>query len=66
MKDPDVILLDEPFNAIDIENLTQIYNLLNGLREKGKMIIIASHGQVNFSELAIDAEIVMADGRIEK
>ena len=66
MEDPDVLLLDEPFNAIDKENLTQIYNLLNGLREKGKLIIIASHGQVNFSELTIDAEIVMADGRIVK
>lgn len=46
MENPDILLLDEPFNAIDDENLTRVIKLLNNFKEKGKLIIIASHGDV--------------------
>lgn len=64
MEDPDIILLDEPFNAIDEENLNRIYEILNGFRDKNKIIIIASHGIVDRNKLMIDETIVMDKGKI--
>ena len=66
MEDPDIILLDEPFNAIDEENLNRIYEILNGFRDKNKIIIIASHGIVDRNKLMIDETIVMDKGKILK
>lgn len=66
MEGPDIILLDEPFNAIDEENLNRIYEILNGFREKNKIIIIASHGIVDRNKLMIDETIVMDKGKILK
>lgn len=66
MEDPDIILLDEPFNAIDEENLNRIYEILNGFRDKKKIIIIASHGIVDRNKLMIDETIVMDKGKILK
>lgn len=66
MEDPDIILLDEPFNAIDEENLNRIYEILNGFRDKNKIIIIASHGIVDRNKLMIDETIVMEKGKILK
>ncbi len=64
MEDPDIILLDEPFNAIDEENLNRIYEILNGFRDKNKIIIIASHGIVDRNKLMIEETIVMDKGKI--
>lgn len=66
MEDPDIILLDEPFNAIDEENLNRIYEILNEFREKDKIIIIASHGIVDRNKLRIDETIVMDKGKISE
>jgi len=62
MEDPDVLLLDEPFNAIDDENMDKVINLLNNFKAKGKTIIVASHGDVkgcNFDKI-----LKMSDGEI--
>lgn len=44
MEDQEVILLDEPFNALDEENMHQVIETLMKLKEKGKIIVIAAHG----------------------
>lgn len=41
--DTDMMLMDEVMNALDIMNVERISIILNELKEKGKMIIIASH-----------------------
>ena len=38
-----VIILDEPFNGIDIESVECFYNLILEMRSQGKIIIIAAH-----------------------
>ena len=43
MDNPDTIILDEPFNGIDDESITMIKKLLIGMRDEGKIIIIATH-----------------------
>ena len=39
----EVIILDEPFNGIDIESVECFYNLILEMRNQGKIIIIAAH-----------------------
>jgi ABC-2 type transport system ATP-binding protein len=41
--DPDIIILDEPFNGLDISLQKFIWELLRELAKKGKLIIITSH-----------------------
>ena len=61
MESPDVILLDEPFNAIDEDNLNIVYDLLKEQRDAGKIIVIASHIENNFN---YDSIITMNEGKI--
>lgn len=42
-QDKPIIILDEPFNGLDIETCRIIRSILLGLKEKGKTIIITSH-----------------------
>ncbi len=40
---PDILILDEPFNGIDKESVLEFRSLLKQLHEEGKTIIITSH-----------------------
>ena len=62
MENPDVLLLDEPFNAIDEENLMIIYKLIEEEKKKGKLIVIASHSNLN--DIKFDEIIKMRNGTI--
>lgn len=66
MENPDVVLLDEPFNAIDDENLEIVYRIINELKEKGKIVIIAAHGDLSGSDIDFDEVITMNAGKITK
>ena len=41
--DRSIVLLDEPFNGVDIETVQKFKLIINKLKEKGKTIIITSH-----------------------
>lgn len=43
MEDPNVLILDEPFNGLDRYGVEEIRDLLGRLREAGKSILLASH-----------------------
>ena len=40
---PELIILDEPFNAIDEESISEISNILISQRNNGATILISSH-----------------------
>lgn len=64
MENPDVLLLDEPFNAIDDENILRVYNIINEMRNSGKTVIIASHGCIDNEKLIIDKTLQMNAGKL--
>lgn len=66
MEDQNVILLDEPFNALDEESYLLVIKILNELREEGKLIVIAAHNVEREADLKIDEEICMSEGVITK
>lgn len=45
MENPDVLILDEPFNGLDKGMAEKMRDLLTGEKEKGKTILLASHNE---------------------
>jgi len=45
MEDPEILLLDEPMNGLDDHGVEEIRQILLQQKEKGKLIIIASHNK---------------------
>ena len=43
MEEPDVLVLDEPFNALDQEAVKLLRELLLNFQNKGKLVVITSH-----------------------
>lgn len=43
MEDPNVLILDEPFNGLDKNGVAEMRTLLLSLKEQGKAILLASH-----------------------
>ena len=61
MEDPSVLLLDEPFNAMDARSMEEVHALIARLRARGKTIVIASHSAEDIRR-ACDQVLTMADG----
>jgi len=51
MENPSILILDEPLNGLDKSGVTDMRNLIKGLRGQGKTIILASHNQGDINEL---------------
>ena len=51
MEDPDLLILDEPFNGLDKRGAKEIRALLKELKQKGKTILLASHNGQDIDEL---------------
>ncbi len=65
MGKPDVILLDEPINAIDEDGVSEIRDLIRSLSDEDRIIIIACHDKEEMEYMA-DEIIYMKDGKIVK
>ena len=61
---PDIILVDEPINAIDGEGVEEIRSLILSLKNEKRIIIVACHDKEEMNLLA-DEIVHLRDGRIE-
>ncbi len=52
MEDPDIIILDEPFNGIEANSVTKISKILKEEKKKGKLIIISTHIKEDLDNLS--------------
>ncbi|MBE9388428.1 ABC transporter ATP-binding protein [Vagococcus salmoninarum] len=52
MEDPQVLILDEPFNGLDKEGVADILKLLIEAKSAGKTMIVTSHDQGHIDHLA--------------
>lgn len=52
MEDQEILLLDEPFNALDVDSVENIRGLLKSLKDKGKTIVLTSHNQEDIDLLS--------------
>lgn len=65
MESPDIIILDEPFNALDEKSVSIVKGLINKEKERGALIILACHDAGALYELS-DVLIEIEEGRITK
>lgn len=65
MGEPEIILLDEPINAIDGEGVEEIRQVILDLKDDSRIIIIACHDKEEM-ELLADEIIPMREGKIVK
>lgn len=65
MEKPEVILLDEPTNALDDDGVAQICNLIQRERDRGAVIMLACHDKEVLESLS-DEIFTVSDGVIQK
>lgn len=63
MEDPEVLILDEPFNGLDKAMVEKMRAVLAGEKEKGKTILLASHNEQDIAYLC-DRTYEMDAGRL--
>lgn len=65
MEDQDIIILDEPFSALDFKTNKDIKQLIKLLKIKGNTILLTSHNHSDIEELCDEIYIIL-NGKIEK
>lgn len=63
MEQPDIIILDEPINAIDSAGVVMVKKLIQEAKERGAVIITACHDAEELNEIS-DIRIHIEEGRI--
>lgn len=63
MGTPDIVILDEPINAIDENGVNNVRKILHNIRKKGSIVIIACHDKNELEQLS-DVIIHIDNGRI--
>ena len=63
MEQPDIILLDEPTNALDSDGVLLIKKLLQKEKERGALIVISCHDADILFELS-DILYLMENGKL--
>ncbi|MEV4111240.1 ATP-binding cassette domain-containing protein [Nonomuraea sp. NPDC049695] len=61
--DPEIVILDEPMNGLDAENMAWIKTVLRGLRDEGRTVFIASRLLAELEDL-VDDLVVIAQGNV--
>ena len=63
MEDPELIIVDEPTNALDEQGVGMVIRLMQKYRDKGALIILSCHDKDQLSYLS-DEIIEIYEGRI--
>lgn len=63
MEQPELIILDEPINAIDADGVVLVKKMVRQAKERGAILIVACHDAQELAELS-DEVIQISEGRI--
>jgi len=63
MEQPDLVLIDEPFNALDPDGIALVRGLLLAHKERGALVVVACHDKAEMDLLA-DEVYVLAEGKV--
>lgn len=63
MENPDIIMFDEPLNALDDDGIKIVYDILKVHRERGALIIITCHDLIDLVKMS-DEIFTIQCGRI--
>jgi manganese/zinc/iron transport system ATP- binding protein len=62
-QEADLLLLDEPFNAVDASTQDTIYDAMRNLRQQGKTLIVATHDLSRLTG-AFDMAVYLKAGKL--
>lgn len=65
MEEPDLILMDEPTNALDDNGVEQICQLLRRERDRGAIIILSCHNNATLENMS-DELFLVSNGSVRK
>lgn len=65
MEQPELVILDEPTNALDEKGVEQICQLIRRERDRGALVIMACHDAAVLESLS-DEIYTVAEGRVER
>lgn len=65
MEEPEIVILDEPINALDESGALRVRDILKEQKERGAIVILACHDSEEL-ELLSDEIIHVAEGRVSK
>ena len=63
MESPEILILDEPANALDSQSLNMLLDLLCSLKKKNKLIIISYHNCEELESI-VDMKLEMKNGKL--
>lgn len=63
ISDPDVVILDEPFNGLDVDGIKWLRGLFKQLAEEGKAVIVSSHLMSEIQAVA-DRVVIIGQGKL--
>lgn len=72
MEKQDLILLDEPFNALDFQTVIEIKEIIRKLKSEGKTVLLTGHNHTDLEELCDiiyylnDGDLVLFDEGLQK
>ena len=64
INDPEIILADEPTAHLDTRLSVELIEILKGLKEEGKTLVIATHDPLVYEQGFVDRVVEMRDGRV--
>lgn len=63
MEEPELMILDEPFNGLDEATVEMLYEIFREYREAGKLLILTSHHKEDIERLC-DKIIKLQEGKV--
>jgi ABC-2 type transport system ATP-binding protein len=63
LKDPDLLIFDEPTNGLDPAGIREVRSTMRGLADRGKTVLVSSHILAEVQQIA-DTVSIVAKGRL--
>lgn len=64
MEKPDVVIMDEPTNALDVDGIALVKRILTAQRDRGALVIISCHDLSILQEMS-DEILLLDSGRVK-